>query len=215
MTVSQNVAYGLRFKSGRDRGRRVAEMLRVVQFAGYEPLSGRALRGPAAAGRRRARARGRAEVLLLDEPLSYLDANLCEEMRFEIRRLHEAFGNALRDTRQGRGNGDLGPRRRDQPGSRRADRSREDLFGRPRTRFVAEFIGRTNLLDTVTAAPGVAVRGALNGRLRPARELSGGRGRLSGPGVRNRRRAPRHRHAPEACVLLAEAGDGGRPRAAG
>jgi len=40
MTVAQNVAYGLRFKSGvtrADRDRRVAEMLRVVQLAGYEP----------------------------------------------------------------------------------------------------------------------------------------------------------------------------------
>jgi ABC-type Fe3+/spermidine/putrescine transport system ATPase subunit len=37
----------------------------------------------------------------------------------------------------------------------------EDLFRRPRTRFVAEFIGRANLVDVVTVEPGVAVRGAL------------------------------------------------------
>src|SRR5438552_14378229 len=41
----------------------------------------------------------------------------------------------------------------------------EDLFRRPRTRFVAEFIGRTNLVDVVAAEPGVVTRGALRLRL--------------------------------------------------
>src|SRR5439155_2988353 len=41
----------------------------------------------------------------------------------------------------------------------------EDLFRRPRTRFVAEFIGRTNLIDAVTAEPGVATRDGLRLRL--------------------------------------------------
>ena len=41
----------------------------------------------------------------------------------------------------------------------------ENLFRRPRTRFVAEFIGRANLIDAVTAEPGIAVRGALRLRL--------------------------------------------------
>src|SRR5256712_11461839 len=41
----------------------------------------------------------------------------------------------------------------------------EDLFRRPRTRFGAEFIGRTNLLFAVAADPGVATRGALRLRL--------------------------------------------------
>jgi len=46
------------------------------------------------------------------------------------------------------------------------------LFRRPRTRFVAEFIGRTNLIDAVTAEPGVAVRGALRLRLAPREAAS-------------------------------------------
>ena len=64
------------------------------------------------------------EVLLLDEPLSNLDANLREEMRFEIRRLHDAFKHhhGLRDARPGRGDGDVRPHRGDEQGPHRADR---------------------------------------------------------------------------------------------
>jgi ABC-type Fe3+/spermidine/putrescine transport system ATPase subunit len=46
--------------------------------------------------------------------------------------------------------------------------SAEDLFRRPRTRFVAEFIGRTNLIDAQVAEPGVAARGPLRLRLASA-----------------------------------------------
>src|SRR4051812_22549969 len=95
MTVAQNVAYGLRFKRGlarADREQRVRGMLRVLQLAGYE---GR-YPGELSGGQQQRVAVARAlvvepEILLLDEPLSNLDANLREEMRFEIRRLHEAF----------------------------------------------------------------------------------------------------------------------------
>src|SRR5947207_6302618 len=90
MTVAQNVAYGLRFKPGpsrRDLDARVREMLRVVQLAGYQ---GR-YPGQLSGGQQQRVAVARAlvvepEILLLDEPLSNLDANLREEMRFEIRR---------------------------------------------------------------------------------------------------------------------------------
>jgi ABC-type Fe3+/spermidine/putrescine transport system ATPase subunit len=171
MTVAQNVAYGLRFKPGlsrSDRDRRVAEMLGVVQLAGFEPrypgeLSGRPQQRVAVA---------RAlvvepEILLLDEPLSNLDANLREEMRFEIRRLHETFGittlYVTHDQVEAMVISDrvavMHRGRVEQIGTA------EDLFQRPRTRFVAEFIGRTNLLEARTAEPGIAVRGALRLRL--------------------------------------------------
>ena len=171
MTVAQNVAYGLRFKPGvsrSDRDRRVAEMLRVVQLAGYEPRYPGELSG----GQQQRVAVARAlvvepEILLLDEPLSNLDANLREEMRFEIRRLHEAFGittlYVTHDQAEAMVISDrvavLHRGRVEQVGTA------QDLFRRPRTRFVAEFIGRTNLLDAIAAEPGVAVRGALKLRL--------------------------------------------------
>src|SRR5690606_14900744 len=94
MTVAENVAFGLKLRKlpGDEVRRRVGEILEVVQIAhlaGRDPaeLSG---------GQQQRVALARAivvkpSVLLLDEPLSNLDANLREEMRFEIRRLHDEF----------------------------------------------------------------------------------------------------------------------------
>ena len=148
MTVAQNVAYGLRFKSGvgrSDRIRRVSEMLRVVQLAGYEARYPGELSG----GQQQRVAVARAlvvepEILLLDEPLSNLDANLREEMRFEIRRLHEAFGiTTLYVTHD----------------------QAEAMVISDRIAFVAEFIGRTNLLDGVAAASDTVAVGRLRFRV--------------------------------------------------
>jgi iron(III) transport system ATP-binding protein len=171
MTVARNVAYGLRFKSGMsrtERDRRVAEMLRTVQLSGFEARYPGELSG----GQQQRVAVARAlvvepEVLLLDEPLSNLDANLREEMRFEIRRLHEAFGitslYVTHDQAEAMVISDrvavLHRGRVVQVGTA------EDLFCRPRTRFVAEFIGRTNLLDAEVVEPGVVARGSLRLRL--------------------------------------------------
>ncbi len=171
MTVAQNVAYGLRFNGAprSDRERRVREMLKVVQLAGYEARYPGELSG----GQQQRVAVARAlvvepEILLLDEPLSNLDANLREEMRFEIRRLHEAFGittlYVTHDQAEAMVISDrvavLDQGRVAQVGSA------EDLFERPRTRFVAQFIGKTNLIDAVAAGPDVVELGAL--RLRVA-----------------------------------------------
>src|SRR3989442_14377588 len=171
MTVAHNVAYGLRFKRGlarADREHRVREMLRIVQLAGFESRYPGELSG----GQQQRVAVARAlvvepEILLLDEPLSNLDANLREEMRFEIRRLHESFGittlYVTHDQAEAMVISDrvavLHRGRIVQAGTA------EDLFRRPRTRFVAEFIGRTNLIDAVTAEPGIARRGTLRLRL--------------------------------------------------
>src|SRR5438093_4813423 len=164
MTVAHTVAYGLRFKPGLSRGdreARVREMLRVVQLAGYEARYPGELSG----GQQQRVAVARAlvvepEILLLDEPLSNLDANLREEMRFEIRRLHEAFAittlYVTHDQAEAMVISDriavLDHGRVAQVGTA------DDLFQRPQTRFVAEFIGKTNLVDGIEEEPGVVRR---------------------------------------------------------
>jgi iron(III) transport system ATP-binding protein len=175
MTVAQNVSYGLRFsKDGRrgvprsEREAKVTEMLRVVQLAGYEQRYPGELSG----GQQQRVAVARAlvvepEILLLDEPLSNLDASLREEMRFEIRRLHETFGittlYVTHDQSEAMVISDrvavLDRGRVAQIGTA------EELFEHPRTRFVAEFIGKTNLIDGTAERADLFVRGALRLRV--------------------------------------------------
>jgi iron(III) transport system ATP-binding protein len=101
------------------------------------------------------------EILLLDEPLSNLDANLREEMRFEIRRLHEAFGittlYVTHDQAEAMVISDrvavLEHGRLAQVGAP------EDLFRRPQSRFVAEFIGKTNIVEATATGPDTVARG--------------------------------------------------------
>ena len=171
MTVAQNVAYGLRFKSGlarADRERKVGEILRVVQLAGYEARYPGELSG----GQQQRVAVARAlvvepEILLLDEPLSNLDANLREEMRFEIRRLHEEFAitslYVTHDQAEAMVISDriavLDRGRVAQVGTA------DDLFHQPRTRFVAEFIGKTNLVDGMAVQPDAVAHGGITLRV--------------------------------------------------
>ncbi|MBI2203133.1 MAG: ABC transporter ATP-binding protein [Candidatus Rokubacteria bacterium] len=167
LTVAQNVGYGLRFKrdlARADREKRIAEMLRVVQLAGYEARYPGELSG----GQQQRVAVARAlvvepEILLLDEPLSNLDANLREEMRFEIRRLHEAFGiTTLYVTHDQAEAMVISDRIAVLQAGRVAQVGTPDaLFERPRTRFVAEFIGKTNVVDGVAAAPDVVEHGGV------------------------------------------------------
>jgi iron(III) transport system ATP-binding protein len=172
MTVAQNVTYGLRFKRdlARDeRERRVREMLRVVQLAGYEHRYPGELSG----GQQQRVAVARAlvvepEILLLDEPLSNLDANLREEMRFEIRRLHEAFGNTTLYVTHDQAEAMVISDRIAvlQRGRVVQLGTADEVFLQPRTRFVAEFIGKTNLVEAVAVGPDTVERGGL--RLRVA-----------------------------------------------
>jgi iron(III) transport system ATP-binding protein len=171
MTVDQNVAYGLRLAATpkADRDRRVTEILKAVQLEGY----GSRYPGELSGGQQQRVAVARAlvvepEILLLDEPLSNLDANLREEMRFEIRRLHETFAittlYVTHDQAEAMVISDrvavLQHGRVVQVGTA------EELFERPRTRFVAEFIGKTNLIDGVADGTATVARGRL--RLRVA-----------------------------------------------
>jgi iron(III) transport system ATP-binding protein len=87
-------------------------------------------------------------VLLLDEPLSNLDANLREEMRFEIRRLHDRYRYTTiyvtHDQAEAMTTADLiavmNQGRVEQLGPP------EEIYGQPRSEFVARFIGGANIL---------------------------------------------------------------------
>jgi iron(III) transport system ATP-binding protein len=166
MTVAQNVAYGLRFAGvpRPERERRVDAMLQVVQLGGY----GARYPGELSGGQQQRVAVARAlvvepEILLLDEPLSNLDASLREEMRFEIRRLHEQFGittlYVTHDQAEAMVISDRVAVLRD--GRVVQVGAPQELFERPRTRFVAEFIGKTNLIDAIAEGPGTVARDGL------------------------------------------------------
>jgi iron(III) transport system ATP-binding protein len=164
MTVAQNVVYGLRFAGvGRaDRDRRVDEMLRAVQLAGY----GARYPGELSGGQQQRVAVARAlvvepEILLLDEPLSNLDASLREEMRFEIRRLHERFAITTLYVTHDQAEAMVIS---DRVAVLREGRvvqigAPAELFEHPRTRFVAEFVGKTNLIDAVADGPATVTCG--------------------------------------------------------
>ena len=181
MTVSQNVAYGLRFKAGLsrvDRDRRVTEMLRVVQLGGLEGRYPAELSG----GQQQRVAVARAlvvepEILLLDEPLSNLDANLREEMRFEIRRLHEAFGITTLYVTHDQAEAMVISDRIAvlERGHVVQVGTADEVFLQPRTRFVAEFIGKTNLVAAVVAAADTVAVGGLRLRVGAAGLKAGAR----------------------------------------
>ncbi len=161
MTVAENVAFGLevRRRPKTEINARVQRILEVVQMG---PLGGRYPQ-ELSGGQQQRVALARAivvqpAVLLLDEPLSNLDANLREEMRYEIRRLHDEFHittvYVTHDQAEAMVTSDriavMNQGRVEQVDEPRA------IYARPRTRFVAGFIGRTNLLDGVARAHEVA-----------------------------------------------------------
>ena len=152
MTVAENVAFGLevrRLPKAEIRAK-VDQILDVVQMRHLGGRYPQELSG----GQQQRVALARAivvhpAVLLLDEPLSNLDANLREEMRYEIRRLHDEFRvttvYVTHDQAEAMVTSDriavMNQGRVEQVDAPRA------LYARPRTRFVAGFIGRTNFLD--------------------------------------------------------------------
>ena len=157
-TVRGNVAYGLKFK-GVDRaeaGRRVEAMLRTVHLEGLADRYPGELSG----GQQQRVALARALVvepgiLLLDEPLSNLDATLREEMRFEIRRLHEAFRittiYVTHDQAEAMATAD---RIAVMHGGRIVQvGSPQEVYDRPQSAFVAAFLGRTNLMPGTVEGP--------------------------------------------------------------
>ncbi|MEU2613963.1 ABC transporter ATP-binding protein [Micromonospora sp. NPDC007271] len=159
LTVAQNVAYGLKIrKVGRaESKRRVEEALGQVHLAGYgdrriDQLSG---------GQQQRVALARALVirprtLLLDEPLSNLDAKLREETRVEIRRIQQESGTTAiyvtHDQAEAMAMSDriavMESGRVQQIGAP------QEIYHRPANAFVARFIGRSNVLSLPVATAG-------------------------------------------------------------
>jgi iron(III) transport system ATP-binding protein len=180
MTVFQNVAYGLKFKnlSRHEADQKVEKFLRLVHLDALKDRYPAELSG----GQQQRVALARAlvvepQILLMDEPLSNLDANLREEMRFEIRRLHEEFTittiYVTHDQAEAMATSDriavLNRGRMVQVGSP------AEIFERPKTRFVAEFVGKANILtglldggNKMTLAEGMKIQVVRDGAA-PAR----------------------------------------------
>jgi ABC-type Fe3+/spermidine/putrescine transport system ATPase subunit len=162
-TVGRNVAYGLKARGlpGREIEERVERALRLVHLDGYAErwpyqLSGGQLQ-------RVAIARClviEPEVLLLDEPLSNLDAQLRVEMRREIRQLQQTLGiTALyvtHDQEEALAISDRIAVMRG--GSLEQVGGPQEIYARPATPFVAEFMGTTNLMTGTVDGDGTAVR---------------------------------------------------------
>jgi iron(III) transport system ATP-binding protein len=151
MTVAENVAYGLKLRK-LDRGAIAQRLNALLATTRLDALAER-YPGELSGGQQQRVALARAlivepETLLLDEPLSNLDANLREEMRFEVRRLHDAYRYTTvyvtHDQSEAMTTADLiavmNAGRIEQLGTP------EDIYERPRSEFVARFIGSSNIL---------------------------------------------------------------------
>jgi putative spermidine/putrescine transport system ATP-binding protein len=151
LTVHENVAFGLRRRqvAAGDLERRVRDALAMVKLAGYEARMPRELSG----GQQQRVAIARAlviepDVLLLDEPLSNLDARLRHNVRQELRRLQKISGittiMVTHDQDEAMSVGErlvvMNAGRVQQVGTP------QELYRRPANRFVASFVGRGNFL---------------------------------------------------------------------
>src|SRR3989344_3439796 len=151
MTVAANVSFGLEMRKvpKAERAERVAQALALVHLEPHATRYPRELSG----GQRQRVALARAlviepPVLLLDEPLSNLDANLREEMQFEIRRIQHAVGiTTLMVTHDQAEALSIS----DRVVVMQAGRVTQidvpyKLYEHPRTRFISDFVGKANLL---------------------------------------------------------------------
>jgi len=151
MTVAGNVAYGLKLRKlgGAEIATRLAEGLRKVNLTGYESRYPGQLSG----GQQQRVALARAlvlnpDILLLDEPLSNLDAKIRVQVRAEIRKLQQELGiTTIYVTHDQEEALSLSDRVAVMKDGRVLQVGRpKELYERPRTRFVADFVGTNNLV---------------------------------------------------------------------
>jgi putative spermidine/putrescine transport system ATP-binding protein len=159
LSVAENVAFGLEMRNvpKSDIGGRVKEALRLVRLDGYAERLPRQLSG--GQQQRVALARAlviRPDVLLLDVPLSNLDAKLRETVRVEIRELQNKLGITTVMVTHDQEEALIVADRLVvmSEGSVRQVGSQRDLYERPADRFVAGFVGRSNLLTGKVVHPG-------------------------------------------------------------
>jgi iron(III) transport system ATP-binding protein len=151
MTVAENIVYGLKLRK-LDRQTIAKKLTAILETTKLEVLAQR-YPGELSGGQQQRVALARAlivepETLLLDEPLSNLDANLREEMRFEIRRLHDEYRYTTvyvtHDQSEAMTTADqiavMNAGVVDQLGTP------EDIYDRPQSEFVARFIGASNVI---------------------------------------------------------------------
>ncbi len=176
MTVAQNVGFGLRMRKvpKAEARARVAEALAMVNL-GHHADSYPA-RTSGGEQQRAALARAlvaRPQLLLLDEPLSNLDAKLRERVREEIRDIQQRLAITTlfvtHDQDEALSVADRIAVMNDGRIEQYAPPA--ELYRTPRTLFVAEFVGALNRLDDVTLLPGALRVGAAE---LPCRELAGG-----------------------------------------
>ena len=181
MTVGRNVGYALEVR-GVDRATRAREVGLALEKVGLAGLDARKP-GQLSGGQRQRVALARAiiakpRLLLLDEPLSALDRGLRQQMQIELKELQHALGIAFlfvtHDQEEALTMSDrvvvMRAGRIEQIGTPR------DIYRRPQSRFVAEFIGETNLLRVTVDR--------IDGELALARTAEGLELRLPGTGLR-------------------------------
>jgi iron(III) transport system ATP-binding protein len=151
MTVAQNVAYGLEVRR-LDRATIAKKVSAILQTT---RLDGVADRYPAelSGGQQQRVSLARAlivepETLLLDEPLSNLDTGLREEMRFEMRRLHDAYRYTSIYVTHDQGEAMTTADKIAVMNAGRIEQfgSPEEVYQEPRSEFVARFLGGSNIL---------------------------------------------------------------------
>lgn len=169
MTVAENVGFGLEMQKVEkvERETRIAEALSLVHLEQYAARYPRELSG----GQRQRVALARAivirpPILLLDEPLSNLDAKLREEMQFELRGIQRKLGTTtIMVTHDQAEAFSISDRVVVMEAGRitQVDAPYR-IYEHPRTRFISHFVGKTNLLEARVAQPGPGGRAVVDGR---------------------------------------------------
>ncbi len=179
MTIGENVAFGLEMKGVEKsvREQRVKQALEMVRLPGYEKRRPRQMSG----GQQQRVALARAlvnhpEVLLLDEPLGALDLKLRKEMQLELKRLQREVGiTFIYVTHDQEEALTMSDRIAVMSGGRVLQVGpAHEIYERPNCKFVADFIGETNLLEgKVIHQHGRQVEVLLNGGLTAYAESDG------------------------------------------